>query len=369
MKAFLNSIAIATVSKKDKIRGQNVKFGCRTEIQAEFMMQLLRKIAFPISLIYALVVHIRNFLFDVGIFKSSSFNTPTICVGNLSVGGTGKTPMIEYLAEILKDRYKVAILSRGYRRKSKGFVLATSDSKVEEIGDEPFQLHSKFSDITVAVDADRRNGIQKLQRMREPDIILLDDAFQHRKVKSDFSILLTAYDNLYINDWYLPTGDLRDSKREAKRANLIIVTKCPDQLSGKEQSEVINLLSPKPDQEVIFSYLSYDEDLKGNTSSIVLNALLGKKVTLVTGIANPKPLVSYLEKKGMDLEHLQFKDHHFFSSSEIELFNSKEYVLTTEKDFARLKEQVENLHYISVKHKFFGNGASVLEKAVTAIIQ
>ena len=332
-------------------------------------MQLLRKIAFPISLIYALVVHIRNFLFDVGIFKSSSFKTPTICVGNLSTGGTGKTPMIEYLAEILKDKNKVAILSRGYRRKSKGFVLATSDSKVEEIGDEPFQIHSKYSDIAVAVDADRRNGIRRLQQTIKPNIILLDDAFQHRKIKPDFSILLTAYDNLYMNDWYLPTGDLRDSKREAKRANLIIVTKCPEQLSGKEQSEVINMLNPKPDQEVIFSYLSYDEELKGNTSSIVLNDLLGKKVTLVTGIANPKPLVNYLEKKGMHLEHLQYKDHHFFSPSEIELFNSKEYILTTEKDFARLKEQVENLHYISVRHIFFNNGASVLEKAVTAIIQ
>ncbi|MGB5498951.1 MAG: tetraacyldisaccharide 4'-kinase, partial [Maribacter sp.] len=173
-------------------------------------MQLLRKIAFPISLIYALVVHIRNFLFDVGIFKSNSFHTPTICVGNLSVGGTGKTPMIEYLAEILKERNKVAILSRGYRRKTKGFVLATSDSKVEEIGDEPFQLYSKLSDITVAVDADRCNGIKKLQNIIAPDIILLDDAFQHRKVKPGLSILLTAYDNLYMNDWYLPTGDLRD---------------------------------------------------------------------------------------------------------------------------------------------------------------
>ena len=333
------------------------------------MMQLLRKIAFPISLIYALVVHIRNFLFDVGIYKSSSFNTPTICVGNLSTGGTGKTPMIEYLVEILKDKHKVAILSRGYRRKSKGFVLATSDSKVEEIGDEPYQIHSKYADIAVAVDADRRHGIQKLQKTIKPDIILLDDAFQHRKVKPDLSILLTAYDNLYMNDWYLPTGDLRDSKREAKRANLIIVTKCPEQLSGKEQSEVLHVLDPKPDQEVIFSYLDYDDALKGNTASLVLNGLLGQRVTLVTGIANPKPLVDYLEKQGMDLEHLQFKDHHFFTSAEIELFNSKEFVLTTEKDFARLKEHVENLHYISVRHKFFNKGASVLEKAVTAIIQ
>ncbi|NNK75334.1 MAG: tetraacyldisaccharide 4'-kinase [Maribacter sp.] len=331
-------------------------------------MQLLRKIAFPISLVYALVVHIRNFLFDIGFFKSTSFKTPVICVGNLSVGGTGKTPMIEYLIKILKEGNKVAILSRGYRRKSKGFVLATANSKVEEIGDEPFQLYTKFADITVAVDADRRNGIKNLQHLVNPDIILLDDAFQHRKVKSDCSILLTAYDDLYVNDWYLPTGNLRDSKGEAKRANLIIVTKCPEELTVGEQSKVVGLLRPESGQEVIFSYLSYGKEIKGKTSSMVQNDLLGKKVTLVTGIANPEPLVNYLSKKQLNIEHLQYKDHHFFSASEIELFNSKDFVLTTEKDFARLKDQVAHLYYIQVEHKFYGDGASVLKKAVTAAI-
>jgi len=178
-------------------------------------MQLLRKIAFPISLIYALVVYTRNFLFDIGFLKGKSFKTPTVCVGNLSVGGTGKTPMVEYLIRMLQDSFEVAVLSRGYRRKSRGFVLATEDSKVEDLGDEPFQIKSKFPKIAVAVDADRCNGIKELEDSEHPDIILLDDAFQHRRVKPTFSILLTAFDYLYPNDWYLPTGNLRDSKKEA----------------------------------------------------------------------------------------------------------------------------------------------------------
>lgn len=330
-------------------------------------MQLLRKIAFPISLIYALVVHLRNYLFDIGLFKSSSFETPIICVGNLSVGGTGKTPMIEYLVSYFKEKKKVAVLSRGYRRKSTGYTLTNQESKVEDVGDEPLQIFSKHPDISVAVDKDRRNGIQKLQKSIAPDIILLDDAFQHRKVRPDFSILLTAYDNLYMNDWYLPTGNLRDSKKEAKRADIIVVTKCPDQLGKEKQNEIIRTLNPKSQQAVLFSSLSYNENLRGKNASMVLNDLIGKHITLVTGIASPKPLVEYLDNKGIQVEHLQFKDHHFFSSTEIQLFNTKEYVLTTEKDFVRLKGKVENLFYISVKHQFLGDGASILEKAVNAI--
>ncbi len=331
-------------------------------------MQLLKKIAFPFSLMYALVVRIRNFLFDVGFFKSSSFSTPTICVGNLSTGGTGKTPMIEYLADLLKKKNKVAVLSRGYRRSTKGFILATATRSVEEIGDEPFQIFSKHSDIVVAVDEDRCNGIRKLQQSSNPDIILLDDAFQHRSVKPTFSILLTAYDNLYTKDWYLPTGNLRDSKRESRRANLIVVTKCPAKLNSEKQSGIIRILNPKPHQKIIFSAFSYDQDIKGNSSFIVMDDLMGKRITLVTGIANPKPLVYYLENKGIGFEHLDFRDHHFFSSSEIALLNSKAFVLTTEKDFARLKGKVTNLYFISVRHEFLDNGASVLEHAVNDIM-
>ena len=202
-------------------------------------MLLLRKIAFPISMVYALVVYLRNFLFDVGILKEISFKTKTICIGNLSVGGTGKTPMIEYLIEMLGNSYKVAVLSRGYRRKSKGFILATPKSTVEKLGDEPYQIYSKYPEIVLAVDGDRCNGISNLENTLNLDVILLDDAFQHRKVRPHYSILLTAYDDLYINDWYLPTGNLRDAKKEAKRANIIVVTKCPNDLSENGQIKIM----------------------------------------------------------------------------------------------------------------------------------
>ncbi|WP_273272976.1 tetraacyldisaccharide 4'-kinase [Maribacter polysiphoniae] len=331
-------------------------------------MQLLRKIAFPISLVYALVVSIRNGLYDIGFFKSTTFKTPTICVGNLSVGGTGKTPMIEYLVGHLKAYYKVAVLSRGYKRKSKGFQIASKDGAVEELGDEPYQIFNKFPDITVAVDADRRNGISNLEASVGPDVILLDDAFQHRKVKPDFSILLTAYDNLYAKDWYLPTGNLRDTKKEARRAQVIVVTKCPDTLGEERQRMIRKSLKPKKGQQVLFSRLHYDDALKGNTPALTLNGLLGQKITLVTGIANPEPLVRYLKDKGVDLEHLEFRDHHFFSASEIELFNSKPMVLTTEKDFARLKGKVAHLYYIQVRHDFLNGGGETLHNAIQGIM-
>lgn len=331
-------------------------------------MQLLRKIAYPISLVYALVVYVRNILYDVGFFKGTSFKTPTICVGNLSVGGTGKTPMIEYLVEHLKDRYKVAVLSRGYGRKSRGYKMAARSSTVEDIGDEPYQIAAKFPDITVAVDADRRQGITKLEQAIQPDVILLDDAFQHRKVKPLFSILLTAFDNLYSEDWYLPTGNLRDTRGEAHRADVIIVTKCPATLGEDRQLEIRQQLRPKEHQNVLFSTLRYDEVLKNKASNIALKSLTGQKVTLVTGIANPGPLVQYLVDKGLDVEHLVYRDHHFFSTSEIELFNSKAIVLTTEKDYTRLEGKVDTLYYIQVKHHFLNKDALRLIDAIMAVM-
>ncbi len=324
-------------------------------------MQLLRKLLFPISLIYALVVFVRNKLYDLNIFKSASFSTKTICIGNLSVGGTGKTPMIELLIRSLSKDTTVAVLSRGYKRKSNGFVLATNKTTVTEIGDEPYQLFSKFPSISIAVDADRRNGIQRLEKESKPNIILLDDAFQHRKVKPDYSILLTTYTNLYIEDWYLPTGDLRDAKYAAVRANSVIVTKCPQNLSEEDQLTVKKKLNLHSEQNLLFTYLSYDIELKNATSSKGLTYFKDKKVTLVTGIAHPKPLVSFLKESGITMEHLAYKDHHFFTQNELELFRTKEYIITTEKDYTRLKDHVDNAYYISIKHSFIGEGAALLQ--------
>lgn len=331
-------------------------------------MQVLRILVFPISLIYALVVHIRNFLFDTGVFKSEEFKIPTICVGNLSVGGTGKTPMIEYLIKTFKDTAKIGVVSRGYGRKSIGFQEANSDSTVEVLGDEPFQIYSKYPDISLAVDTDRRNGISTLERNNNLDVILLDDAFQHRKVKPTFSILLTSFDNLYTTDWYLPTGTLRDSKREAKRADLIIVTKCPEDLPIEKQLSIKSKLKPLAHQEVMFSYLKYNHQLQNLGTKLTLENLKNKKITLVTGIANPKPLLMYLAKFEIEIEHLNYKDHHFFTDIEIDNFNTKDFVLTTEKDFVRLNGKVNKLSYISIEHLFLNDGAEVLKERLNKII-
>ncbi len=327
-------------------------------------MQLLRKILFPFSLLYGFVVYLRNYLFDVGVFKSKSFSTPTICVGNLSAGGTGKTPMIEFLIYALQDKYRVAVLSRGYGRKSKGFLLANNNSTVEQLGDEPYQIYNKFTGIVLAVDADRRNGLVVLEKEVKPDIILLDDAFQHRKVKPTFNILLTSYDNLYVKDWYLPAGNLRDAKNQSKRAHIIIVTKCPDAINENDQKIVEKQLKIEKGQELFFSKLVYENELKGNKQMLTLKEIKGKTVTLVTGIANPKPLISFLQNKHIVVEHLQFKDHHFFTEAEIEKINSKQLVITTEKDYVRLKGKVCNMFYVEVKHKILNNGKSTLLKSV-----
>ncbi len=276
--------------------------------------------------------------------------------------------MVELLISSLKDSYKIAVLSRGYRRKSKGFCLATPESTVEQLGDEPYQIYSKFPEITVAVDANRRNGISILEDKIKPDLILLDDAFQHRKVKPDFSILLTAYDNIYVDDWYLPTGNLRDSKKAAKRADIIVVTKCPPKLSRQKRQAIEVKLRPTKGQSVLFSYLVYDNNLKGQMKNLSLNELNNQKITLVTGIADPRPLVSFLETEKVTFEHLAYADHHFFSRKELEAMNLKEAVLTTEKDFMRLKDRVKNLFYIQVAHKFFDEGQSSLEALLDRVI-
>ncbi|WP_298489092.1 tetraacyldisaccharide 4'-kinase [uncultured Maribacter sp.] len=327
-------------------------------------MQLLRKLLFPVSLLYALAVYTRNWFYDIGIFKSESYKTPIICIGNLSTGGTGKTPMIEALLRLFTQTYKIGVLSRGYGRKSKGYLLATKNSTVEELGDEPYQIYSKFPEITMVVDADRQNGIVTMESKNTSDFILLDDGFQHRKVTPGFSILLTTYDKLFVDDWYLPTGNLRDSKKEAKRASIIIVTKCPDDLSNNEQHKIKKRLQRYPNQEVLFAYFGYNSILKGNFNTASLEALKSKKITLVTGIANPKPLEKYLSKQEIQFEHLKYTDHHFFTDSEIKLLQSKECIITTEKDYVRLKDKVSNLSYIEVSHLFLNRGEDELMKQI-----
>lgn len=323
-------------------------------------MKFLRKIAFPFSILYGLITSLRNYLYDVGLLKSTDFKTPTIVVGNLSVGGTGKTPQIEYLIDLLKNDYKIAVLSRGYKRKSKGFLIADSTISAEIIGDEPYQIHLKYPETIVCVDANRTNGITKLEELENPpQVILLDDAFQHRKVRGGFNILLTTYDNLYVNDTMLPTGDLREKASGANRAQAIIVTKCPADISETAQKEITKKLHPKPNQQVFFTTITYDTQLKGD-SKLDLSDLSDFQILLVTGIANPTPLADYLKSKKLNFKHLEYPDHHHFSLNEIGEINAafeslsatNKIVLTTEKDYVRIFGKLKNLHYISIKTTF-----------------
>ena len=312
-------------------------------------MKLLRKILFPVVPIYFFVTWLRNKLYDWDIKKSTSFSLPVICVGNLSVGGTGKTPMIEYLIRLLKDDNKIAILSRGYKRKTEGFQLADVNASAKSIGDEPFQFYSKFkNDVLVAVDSDRRNGIKKLNE-KQPHIILLDDAFQHRKVKAGLNILLTTYDNPYFKDMVLPTGNLREPQEGAKRADIIVVTKCPKTINAIEKAGIIKQIAAKPHQQVFFSSIAYSDTLFSAVKTKSLESL--KHFTLVTGIANAKPLVNFLNEKQLSFNHLNFKDHYDFTKEDVAALEKEDLIVTTEKDFMRLKQHDtlrEKLFYLPI---------------------
>ena len=309
-------------------------------------MKILRIILFPIVPIYFLVTWLRNVLYDKGFKDSKAFDFPVICVGNLSTGGTGKTPMIEYLIRLLSTEMRVATLSRGYKRVSNGFVLADKDANVDTIGDEPFQFYNKFNDITVAVDENRQHGIEKLRTTDpQPKVILLDDAYQHRKVKAGFSILLTAYNNLYYKDIVLPTGNLREPKIGANRADIIVVTKCPNNLGIVEKEKITKRIALKEYQHLFFSTIAYGKNAKSTDKEIDLVDL--PKFTLVTGIANAKPLVNFLNDKFLEFEHLEFGDHYNFTIKDVEVLEKKDFILTTEKDYMRLfKEEM-------LRHKLF----------------
>lgn len=321
-------------------------------------MNLIRKILFPFAVLYGFITSIRNFLYDHQILKSYSFDLPVIAVGNLSVGGTGKTPQIEYLIRLLSEHYKVATLSRGYKRKSEGFVLADESSNAEILGDEPFQFFQKFPNIQVAVDANRKNGIEQLLSQSDnPEIILLDDAFQHRKVKAGFYILLTTYNDLFADDFILPTGNLRESRSGAKRANIIIVTKCPSDISEIEQNRIKEKLGKE--KPVFFTYIDYDNAVFSTDKTLNVNDLKTVDKLLVAGIAKPEPFFAYLQAAKNNT--MVFPDHHHFTQQDIELITEKaanRMIVTTEKDFVRLNGKLpkEQLFYLPIKSSFVNNG-------------
>ena len=319
-------------------------------------MNLLRKILFPFSILYGFITSIRNFFFDIGVLKSYSFDLPVIAVGNLSVGGTGKTPLIEYLIRLLDDKYRVATLSRGYKRQSEGFVLANHDSDAMQLGDEPFQFYQKFATIQVAVDANRKNGIEQLlSNSNSPEVILLDDAFQHRKVKAGFYILLTSYGDLYANDFILPTGNLRETRSGAQRANVIIVTKCPADLSEQEQNKIKQQLNISANQNLFFTFIEYEDVIFSENKMLKVTEIHEEEKILLAGIAKPESFFAYLKKEND--ECLAYPDHHHFSESELLDIKKKannKIIITTEKDYVRLKGSIlsEQLFYLPIKSSF-----------------
>lgn len=330
-------------------------------------MAIVKVLLSPLSLLYGVITGARNFLFRTGLLKSRHFKVPIICVGNITVGGTGKTPHTEMLIAELKKEFRVACLSRGYKRKTSGFVLATADSTAREIGDEPKQIKQKFPDIIVACDSKRVRGIEKLMALPEPpEVIVLDDAFQHRYVQADKNIVLMDYNRPVYQDMLLPAGRLRENMTALKRADYIICTKCPAQLLPIERRIVSKHLKIKPYQQLFFTTQTYGSirQLGGETASIAP----GKSSTIlcVTGIAQPAPYIAYLKTLAAKVVALPFADHHDFSERNIkeierkfeEISSREKYIFTTEKDAVRLQEMKlpnnlkRHIYYVPVTPAF-----------------
>ena len=305
----------------------------------------------PLSWLYGLGVRFRNFLFAVGILKSQDYKVPIISVGNITVGGTGKTPHVEYLAKLLKDQFKVAVLSRGYKRKSHGYVLADKDTPMRQIGDEPYQMRQKFPGITVAVDKNRRRGIARLTEDDTIDVILLDDAFQHRYVKPGINILLVDYHRLIIYDKLLPAGRLREPLPGKNRADIVIVTKCPKELKPMEYRVITRAMNLYAYQTLYFSTLEYGElrpVFPQVRSSLTLSQLSSHNVLLLTGIAAPRQLSEDLKPLVKSITPMAFADHHHFTQKDLlrlsatfEAMPSPKVIITTEKDATRLNDAGE----------------------------
>lgn len=314
-------------------------------------MANLRKILlFPLALIYGFITGLRNRLYDWKVLKSRSFDVHTICVGNLAVGGTGKTPHVEYLIRLLKDQFSVATLSRGYKRKTSGFLIADATSTALDIGDEPLQYKNKYPDLVVAVDANRPNGVKNLLALENaPKVILLDDAFQHRALKCELNVVVSEYSNIYLNDHLLPAGNLRESKAGIRRADIIIISKVPDMVNAVDIRNLIKDIKPLSHQHLFFTWLKYGElkGFKDPAESIhTLDDLFRYRVVVFTGIGNPQPMVTYLKEYAASVKHLQFADHHHFTLNDLanvrqaldSIEGGNKIVVTTEKDAMRLKD-------------------------------
>lgn len=335
-----------------------------------------------LSAIYGFIVFIRNLMFDMKILKQHHFDVPIISVGNLTVGGTGKTPHAEYLISHLQKEFKVAFLSRGYKRRTKGYLLSDLNSTLFDIGDEPVQIKQKFPNIPVAVSEKRVLGIQKLLENKNLNIdaIVLDDAFQHRYVKPDLNILLVDHTNPIYEDQLLPLGKLRESEKAKYRANLIIFTKCPNEMKPIEQRIIRNRLDIRPYQDLFFTTVVYGEITPATPGAALFdNDLHEYSVLLITGIANPKPLVEYLKTQVGNIIHEKYPDHYYFTETDIQDIETKfesigtqyKMIITTEKDLVRIRavqnvsdSLMENLYYIPIEVKFLNHTREQFNKRI-----
>ncbi len=333
-----------------------------------YAFSAVRIFLYPFALLYGAVLWLRNRLYDTGIFSAIEFSVPVITVGNLSVGGTGKTPHVEYLVRLLQYEYRVATMSRGYKRHTQGFIIADSNTNALRIGDEPMQYHLKFPELTVSVAEERMTGIPLLlQRKPLIDVVLLDDAYQHRSVKAGLNILITDHARPFYDDYILPLGRLRENRAAYKRANVIIVSKCPLDITSKQAQEIKRKIRPLPHQQVFFTGISYCMPYNFTTKE---NANIRRKnVILVCCIARPEPLVAFLRQSTLDVHVLSYPDHHYFVSKDLEeiksTFNNwdvpNKIVITTEKDAARL-------HLHADKLKDWGIDIVVLPIEVTVLL-
>ena len=349
---------------------------------SNWFLKSFRVLLLPFAILFWFAVVIRNWLYDKKIIKSVPFGLPLICVGNLAVGGTGKSPMVEYLVKHLKSRFKVATLSRGYKRKTKGYALAKNETTAIDIGDEPMQFHLKFPDVPVAVGEERLDAIPQLLHDRpETQAIILDDAFQHRIVNAGLNILLTDYNNLFTRDFFLPTGDLRDQRSSSKRAQIIIVTKCKNDLTDEERMKIVKEINPLPHQQVFFTCISY-----GTPYHITKRDFRffdeRTEVLLVAGIANPRPLKTFLEERIETYYMMSFSDHHIFSMQDWKdiqkrfegIQAEKKIILTTEKDAMRLLKYSEEMngmpfYVLPIEHKFLFHQENEFNDIVIRFIQ
>ena len=343
----------------------------------------------PLSWLYGLGVRLRNWMFDIGLLKSRSYDIPVIGVGNITVGGSGKTPHVEYLIELLHDRLKVGVLSRGYKRKSRGYLLAGANTTMPEIGDEPYQMKRKYGDIYVAVDKDRRNGIDRLTHddaTKDVDVILLDDAYQHRYVRPGINILLVDYHRLIIYDKLLPAGRMREPKEGTARADLVIITKCPKDLKPMEFRVLKKAMNLFPYQELYFTTIQYNA-LRGVFSGERLSLKALPKdisILLLTGIASPQQMMVDLGCVSRNITPLTFGDHHQFNSRDMETLNSvyaslpsPKIVITTEKDATRidgvseyLDETIKNdMYALPISIKFMLGGEEEFNEKIISYVQ